>query len=118
MGDLIQMSESLQKALGHITDARKQAEHDRVEHRNIFMGVVIEALAEKGNSGTFFEGNKEAATAHRVGLREGAAVVMSAIDLMDASLEIDDHCINMQANDDGTFKMVSMEKAFIASINT
>lgn len=118
MGDLIQMSESLQRALGHITNAHEQAEHDRVEHRNIFMGVVVEALAEKGNSGSFFEGNKEAATAHRVGLREGAAVVMRVIDQMDVSLEIDDHFINLQATDNGGFKTVSMEDAFIASINT
>ena len=118
MGDLIQMSESLQKALGHITDARKQAEHDRETHRNIFLGLVVERLAEKGNSGTFFEGNKEAATAHRVGLREGAAVVMHTIDLMDASLEVDDHVINLTVNDDNTYKTVSMEKAFIASINS
>jgi hypothetical protein len=118
MNDTIQMSERLQKALGSISDARKQAEYDRVAHRNIFMGAIVEGLAEKGNSGTFFEGNKEAATAHRVGLREGAAVVMSVIDRMDASLEIDEHCINLQANDDFTYTTVSMEAAFAASINS
>ncbi|QBJ02872.1 hypothetical protein MZD04_gp346 [Pseudomonas phage Psa21] len=102
-----------------MADRRQQEEHDRVTNRNLFMAVVVEGLIEKGNTGTFFEDNPEAATAHRVGLREGAAVVMKTIDRLDMSVHsTEDHCINLTVDDGDTYCSVSLAEAFAASINS
>jgi hypothetical protein len=118
MSDLIKMSDSLEKAIGMLSDRRKQDEHDRTTNRNLFMGAVVEGLMAKGNSGTFFADNPEAGTAHRVGLREGAAVVMQTIDKFDLAVFADDSCINLTGHEDDTYSSVSLAEAFAASINS
>jgi hypothetical protein len=117
-GAPIEMSESLQKALDVITDRAQQDERHRQTNRAIFMGTVVEGLQKKSTTGTFFADNPEAGTAHRVGLREGAAVVMQVIDELDLSLYADDHCINMAVDKANCYQSISLADAFAASINS
>jgi hypothetical protein len=86
--------------------------------RTRLMTQVIEDLQEKGNTGTFFQGNPEAYVAFKAGLKEGAGVVFNALDKRKLIVTTMDGetPINVDYNDDET--LISLGQCWADAINT